>query len=326
MSPPSIRAATSDEQQQALRMLFGNLTPDEAEDRVDEMLASVKRNEISLDNLLVADLGREIVGAGLFTPQPGRVGFVWTPGVAKNLSNRDEVQSAILKETGRRMDALGLCLGQVLLDPGESANRRILDQNGYSHLTDLHYLLYAVSSTRPVKFSQGVETETFYPSTNSQRFVQVLERTYIGTLDCPELDGLRTPQDALDAHRATGQFDPRRWWLARRDGKESGLLLLNEHPDRDLLEIVYLGVVPEARGLGMGQFLVQKAIAQAHKERRSLVLAVDQRNHPARKLYARSGFLELTVQSVHVRQAASNDPIPQSTNYAQPSANGKIIS
>lgn len=326
VSPLHVRDAASAEQQEALRLLFADLPPDEAAERVDELQTSVERGELSLDGLLVAEQAGEIVGAGLFAPQPGRVGFVWPPGVAKEPIDRAAIQSAILNQIGQRMDALGLRLGQVLLDPDDLANRKALEQNGFPHLTDLHYLLYAVSSTRPVELPQELKTETFHPLSNSQRFVQVLERTYIGTLDCPELDGLRTPQDALEAHQATGRFDPMRWWLVGHQNTDAGLLLLNEHPDRDLLEIVYVGVVPEARGRGVGQFLVQKAIAQAHQEGRSLVLAVDQRNRPARKLYARLGFLDLTVQSVHVRQAAANDPIPQSTNYAQPSANGKIIS
>lgn len=321
-----IRPAASEEQSQALRLLFVDHDPEEAEGRIDELQIAVKRKEITLDGLFVADRGGGIVGAGLFTKQPGRVAFVWPPGVSVEQSDRGHIQSEILKHIGRQMDALGLTLGQVLLDPGDSANRQVLDVNGFPHLTDLHYLLHPVSSTPPVGFADELETETFDPTTNVKRFEKVLVRTYIGTLDCPELDGLRTPQDALEAHRATGHFNPRRWWLVRDRGCDAGLLLLNAHPDRDLLEIVYVGVVPEARGRGVGQFLVQKAIAQAHQERRSIVLAVDQRNHPARKLYARLGFLQLTVQSVHVRQAALNDPISQSTNYAQPSREGKIIS
>ncbi|MCA9071002.1 MAG: GNAT family N-acetyltransferase, partial [Planctomycetaceae bacterium] len=287
MSPLKIRPAAPEEQQPALQLLFVDLDPDEAQERKDEFWDSVTRGETLLDGLLVAELSGALVGAGLFTTQPGRVAFVWPPGVAKHQKNRAEIQAAILKEIGRQMKALELCLGQVLLDPDDSSNRHLLEQNGFPHLTDLHYLLYTVSSTRPVEFSQELETETFHPIANSDRFEQILERTYIGTFDCPELDGLRTPQEALEAHRATGQFDPNRWWLVRHKGIDAGLLLLNAHPDRDLLEIVYLGVVPEARRRGVGESLLRKAIAQAHQERRSLVLAVDERNRPARNLYAR---------------------------------------
>ena len=101
------------------------------------------------------------------------------------------------------------------------------------------------------------------------------------------------------------------------------MLLVNLHPERDLLEIVYLGVVPEARGQGLGQAIVQFAVSGARSERRPIVLAVDSRNHVAQRIYSRWGFVELTVQSVHIWQEAAKVPVPQSTDYAQPPEAGK---
>ena len=225
------------------------------------------------------------------------------------------------------MEDRGISIGQAIFEPddlAEPADVRI--QGGFPHLTDLHYMLCPVDSAVPGRSPQTFETETFEPATNFQRFAQVLLRTYIDTLDCPEIDGLRTPEEALAAHQATGRFDPKRWRLIRQNGRDVGLLLINLHPDRDLLEIVYLGVVPEARGQGLGQAMVQKAVTESRRERRPIVLAVDSRNHVAQKIYRRWGFLDLSVQSVHVWRAAANAPVPQfpqSTNYAQPPEIGK---
>jgi ribosomal protein S18 acetylase RimI-like enzyme len=199
------------------------------------------------------------------------------------------------------------------------ANRELLDRNGFPHLTDLHYMLRPADSAPPAELPSHYQTETYNAATNSEQFAQVLERTYIQTLDCPELEGLRSPREALAGHQATGRFDPNRWWLFRHQQQGAGLLLVNEHPDRELWEIVYVGVVPETRGQGLGQHMVQLAVGEAQREQRSIVLAVDTRNHVARRIYHRCGFLDLTLQSVHLRKAAS----PQFTNYAQGTGTGK---
>ncbi len=101
---------------------------------------------------------------------------------------------------------------------------------------------------------------------------------------------------------------------------------MNEHPERELWEIVYLGAAPGGRGLGLGEHMVETALAEAHAAGRPVVLAVDVRNHIARRIYERAGFFGLTVQSVHLRQTGSNDPNLQFTDYAHPRETGKRIS
>ncbi len=316
MSRIIVRAAGSSEQKAALELLFAEA--DNPQEETEATITLVRRGELSLNELLLAELAGRLVGAGLLTEQPGRVGFVWPPGVPVSQPERSRIQEAILAAIGRRMDELKLCLGQVLLDPGDSAARELFERNGFPHLTDLHYMVCSAKSSPTLETPTRFETETFDAETNAERFARVLERTYAHTLDCPELDGLRTPQEALAAHRATGRFDPDFWWLFHRGQTDAGLLLLNEHPQNGIWEIAYLGVVPEARGQGLGRQMVHIALATALRKKQSLVLAVDARNHVAIKIYKECGFLDLTVHSVHLRQAAGAVPIPQSTDYAQP--------
>src|SRR5437660_4997313 len=46
-------------------------------------------------------------------------------------------------------------------------------------------------------------------------FAKVLQQTYEGTLDCPELCGARTIDEILAGHRGEGKFDPAYWWLVQ---------------------------------------------------------------------------------------------------------------
>lgn len=311
----TIRPPEPVEQVAALELLWSETENPQV--RTQESLKAAERGEVSLKELMVAEIAGRLVGAGLLTEQPGRIGFVWPPGVFRGEPFRAEIQHAILTRLALRLDELKLCIGQVILDPKELALRAVLAQSGFPHLTDLHYMVCPAESAPSSEWPSNVETETYHPG-NSERFAQVLDRTYIGTLDCPELDGVRSPKDAIAAHQGTGKFDPNRWWLYRHRNRDAGLLFLNEHPERELLEIVYLGVVPEARGKGLGQLMVERALAEANRVKQSMVLAVDTRNLPARRIYQKAGFFDVTVQSVHLRQARANARVPQSTDYAQP--------
>jgi ribosomal protein S18 acetylase RimI-like enzyme len=55
--------------------------------------------------------------------------------------------------------------------------------------------------------------------------------------------------------------------------------------------VAYLGVVPEARGRGLGMELIARALREAWAAGvRSVTLSVDARNRPAWKLYQAAGF------------------------------------
>jgi ribosomal protein S18 acetylase RimI-like enzyme len=122
-------------------------------------------------------------------------------------------------------------------------------------------------------------------------FRDTLLATYEGTLDCPELNGLRTPDEVMAGYLAD-TTDPRRWWLALdADGASVGVLLLADGAGPESWDVAYVGVVPGARGRGVGRALVLHAVAEAKAaNRRKLGLAVDARNAPAIRLYTALGF------------------------------------
>jgi ribosomal protein S18 acetylase RimI-like enzyme len=63
------------------------------------------------------------------------------------------------------------------------------------------------------------------------------------------------------------------------------------------MELVYLGLIPEARGQDLGDLLMRKALATAAAQNCSQTqLAVDSSNAPALKLYFRHGFNRLAAK------------------------------
>jgi ribosomal protein S18 acetylase RimI-like enzyme len=102
---------------------------------------------------------------------------------------------------------------------------------------------------------------------------------------------VRSLDEILAGHQAQGVYDPDRWWVALRQGRPAGVLILAEMPDAPAWDISYVGVVPEERGRGVGRELTCKALHEAHAGGATWVtLSVDSRNGPAWKLYEGLGF------------------------------------
>jgi ribosomal protein S18 acetylase RimI-like enzyme len=132
-------------------------------------------------------------------------------------------------------------------------------------------------------------------------FHDTLLRSYEGTLDCPELNGVRGVEDVIAGHRAQGPHDPERWWLALLDGRPAGVIILNEVPDLGCWDLGYLGVVPEARCRGVGRAMTARAVRAARAAGAAeLTLAVDVRNAPAWNLYTRQGFKAFDRREVYL--------------------------
>jgi len=125
--------------------------------------------------------------------------------------------------------------------------------------------------------------------------IRVLDRTYIDTRDCPELCGLRQTARILESHEATGVFDPSLWWILGPASDPAadpcGCLLLSRWSEGGDIELVYIGLAPEARRRGLGAGLLRFAIrAAANRGVEAMTCAVDLRNQPATRLYESFGF------------------------------------
>jgi len=185
---------------------------------------------------------------------------------------------------------------QALLQQSQELQSKALLQAGFSHVTDLNYLFRNIE---PPVLGHPVPRLRFepYSQENQGRLESIIERTYVGSLDCPQVDGVRSIPDVLAGYRATGVFHPHFWQLiSLAEGKgqapaEVGCLLLADQPTTEQVELVYMGVVPEQRGKGLGQEIVARAIQLAANAGRSrIVLAVDTANRPGLDLYESAGF------------------------------------
>jgi ribosomal protein S18 acetylase RimI-like enzyme len=290
----------------ALTVLLGALPAEQRQQQLAEMLAAVDRNELSLDNLLIAVDGNQIVGSVLAVVRPGGAVFLWPPVVGAGTAG-DDAALALLQAVASRVDSQGAQFTQCLLDPDDANGRAMLDRGGFPFTTELIALSRPLGGPAPgrqPKPNDGLAelTVQYYTDGAHSEFARIVERTYEKTLDCPALARFRGGESSLAAHRATGHFVPEAWRLYGDGGRPLGVLILADHPDRNVWEVAYLGVIPEERGRGIGRVILQDGLKFAKDSGRSAVeIAVDAGNSPAVRLYKSLGFTELRRFAVHLR-------------------------
>ena len=231
--------------------------------------------------------------------QPGRTANFWPP-VQEN-PQEPAILGAMVAKALDLARALKVRLVQSLLPTDAGVEAEMLRQAGFSHVADLLYLV-SVAERFP---SSMLHTElSFVPlvETDRRRMERIVELTYIGSCDCPTLDGVRSIDDVLEGYRTVGRLRPELWLIARLHNADVGCILLADHAPERVWEIVYMGVVPEARGRGLGLEITRYAQSLAARENvERLVLAVDAANEPAIAMYAAAGFVGWDRRSVFVR-------------------------
>jgi ribosomal protein S18 acetylase RimI-like enzyme len=198
---------------------------------------------------------------------------------------------------------------QALVAPGAEGLARALRGSDFRFLTRLLYLERAVTAPEPFRARvAGLEWLPFDPA-RERLFCEAMEASYAQTLDCKELVGLRTTENVLAGHRASGSYDPRLWWVAIRDSTPLGILLLARIDAASAIEVVYVGVAQSMRGQGLADALMHRALAAARRESATkLTLAVDRDNAPARALYAKWGFRERFARDAWIATSHSDGP------------------
>ena len=299
----TVATADSDHRQTALSFLFAGSSPTEQAEQIADVLEAHRRGEVNLDGLLLAEVNGQPAGAALFIMQPDDTAFIWLPVVSDDQAfDVESVRDGLFVEICQRIDAAGVWLGQCIVETDQTADRETLVRHDFFHLADLSYLHRSFQGQPLPAADVDFETIRFDASINRDRFAGLLERTYVGTLDCPALNGIRSGAEALASHQQSGEFDPARWKIYRTADADVGVLLFNDQPDQNAWELVYTGVVPEARGKGYGRAMLLCGLHEASRAARGgVLLAVDRRNTYARNVYCDLGFIELAVRAVHVR-------------------------
>ncbi len=282
----------------ALRLVLGRDGRPAGDAAVAQFVTFVRARNIDLGRTHVIRVGKRIAFAAVPLASPGRTSLVFCPGVL----GRGVTEAMAAEAIGEVVAGEGRAGARLLqaLVPEEARPLQLaFARCGFEPLATLLYLQRRIlprqAGHRPA-LPAGYHLER-YEEPLYGALAEAIRQSYVRSLDCPELVGKRTVDEAIAGHRAVGEYRPE-WWhiLMRRTGagdEPVGALLLAGVGEGAVqgLEVVYLGLAPKARGLGLGDALVRTALHQASATRGgTLTLAADARNAPALKLYRRHGL------------------------------------
>lgn len=277
-----------------------------ASDSAGTFFRFVKRYQLDVSLQAAAFEGTTPVASCLFIRNRGDAGTVLLPVEFPNLPAEyryEDVARRLLRLIARQLEPLDLALIQAMAEPHEEHKIKLFTSVGFARLAELIMMQAAVELDANDNDNDNDQRPpagrwVAYQDDLAGRFGQTIVETYRGSLDCPELTGLRTADEIIEGHRYSGIHEPAGWWLLQVDGRDAGVLLLNaseEDPQR--LELVYMGIVDWARGKGFGKEVLRQAMRIANNLGKTKIkLAVDTRNTPAIKLYQRFGFQETSRQ------------------------------
>lgn len=279
----------------AARLLFAAAPPSERESRAERFADLIATGEIDAAGLLLARRKGKAVGAVVVQLLPGGSAVVLPPAPERGVAS-DALAAAAVEY----LRANSAVIAHTFLDPADVSQADPLVRHGFRFAAVITHMLRDLEHLPPPP--TGLTFSSF--ETDQDSFGDALVATYTGSLDVPEANTDRRPEQILAGYRP-GQPDPPHWWLARTpDGEPVGVVILISPRQAPAWELGYLGVVPAARGHGHGERLLRFAMREVLRlGGKHMTLSVDTRNEPALAVYRRHGFRSFQEQRVFLWRA-----------------------
>ena len=257
---------------------------------VKSFIAFAAEQNLSVDQLWVAYDGDRAVTATLIVPGAGHTAMIFVSPILD--SSTVPVAGQLIRKASLDQGARQVRLVQSLLDPSQVQEAKSLKAGGFTEMATLVYLQQELhGSTQEAVLDPSIELVTWSPE-QRPLFAQAILESYEETLDCPGMLGLRHIDDIIASHMASGCFMPELWFVAKIDGQPAAVMLLNLVPQRQALELVYLGVDLSWRRQGIAKKLLSYGIGKCRRyDVSNMILAVDDSNTPAKHLYQEMGFV-----------------------------------
>jgi len=210
----------------------------------------------------------------------------------------------LIRHAHQHLDPVRIALAQAIVEPEERLTACAFEDAGYLQLACLEYMERRIVRSGRIPSPQWPAEVTLvaYEARHEPLFKQALLQSYIDTLDCPALCGMRDIDDVLRDHKGKGVEDPSLWTLVLWDRQPAAALLLNPVADGVTVELSYLGVGVNYRGRGLGRRLMGLAMRQlSERPYTRFTLAVDQKNLPALRLYKSFGLARTDRRLAYIR-------------------------
>ncbi len=287
-----IQAAGPETVDAALELVFGDWVDPVARRNQIESIKARAEKRIPEGLFVAIDFNETestVAGAVLVEGRPGKAAYVHPPRGRLDLSTETFVQ--LLDVASGWLESKGFRMAQALLPVGAAADEAVLVAAEFRRLADLAYLESRRESFPIRRPDEGRFELVPVTPADLERLRRIVEKTFEETLDCPALSGVQSIEEVFEGYWASSAGETRFWRIVCRGGEEVGVLLVADHPDEALAELVYMGLIPSARGQGGGREIARQAqwlAVEAGRDR--LVVGVDEANGPALEAYTGVGF------------------------------------
>ena len=315
-----VRRVETDELLRMLRILSEIFEEYGQDLQWNEIADAVQREEFSFDNLLVAEWESVPVGFGWFQIQSDGIALLCLPIVRPpgTPAFQPEVQQKLMHHILDILRDEEVWLAQVALEVVSLADQDLLEEHHFQKIADIQLMQLDLNSLEgdsrgreasakktEEEMEAGFTEENifamFSPSceASQDRFASLIDRTYVGSKDCPAILPYRYGSQAIRSHTLVGSILPDQWRIYGQKQQIIGVTLMNELVSDELWEVVYCGLVPEARGRGLGFKMLSHALESAKLNGvKRVQLGVDLENEPAVRLYQKLGFRETGMMTI----------------------------
>lgn len=298
-----ISLATPAERRNVLRLCLArrHQSPVELERQVSAFMDYARALSIDLNHLWICRNGHRDVSACACIRSPGRSAMLLLPSTHVHPADPRAIR-AMLGRIHTSLFSNGVELIQGLVEEDDNLLRDALKGEAFEEIALLRYLERplegsSIDAPPPAELSPFKLHWHEYSTGRHDLFASSILRTYEASLDCPLLSRLRDIEDVIAGHKASGIFKPELWRLLMHGDEPAGCALLASHPLRPMVEVVYMGVLPNYRNHRVGRFILGTVLRAAQAQGfNAVTLAVDSANGPGRKLYSHFGFTETTTR------------------------------
>lgn len=188
-----------------------------------------------------------------------------------------------------KRQAIRLC--HIELSPQAAESEALLLDHGMQRLACLAHLV--ASSDRRLAMNEQVALSLQPLDGLSQpEQLALLAAVGHGSLDCSALREMLSISELLMGFYQQDPQAPQHWYAVGHQGTVIGVLLLAPRAALGRWELMLMGLLPAWRGQGLGRALLNNALQLVQQAGMpELMLAVDESNEPALRLYHQAGFV-----------------------------------
>ncbi|CEP38258.1 MULTISPECIES: GNAT family N-acetyltransferase [unclassified Halomonas] len=291
-STPDVMLCPPDKRREALLQLAAAHDPEQQAALSTALKSMSTASDEEWQGLLVNYQEGQIKGAIWVQPLPENMAQLWLPlpGVEA------EQIHALLRAAHAWVKTHNIRLCHLELPPQACVSEALLVEHGMLRLACLEHL--TGNSHRRLAMNEAMPLSL-------QPFGELPEPEQLALLAAVGQDSLdsRPLRDVLSIKELLAGFyqqdpqAPQHWYAVGYQGGVVGVLLLAPRPALGRWELMLMGLIPGWRGQGLGRSLLNKALELAQQAGvQAVMLAVDNVNLPAKRLYQQAGFVRYAQQ------------------------------